>query len=152
MTIKDYYGILQIPCSANSDEIRTAYRKLSLIYHPDKNIGIDTTFKMVEINEAYEVLKDEYKRKVYDMSYARYFGKGIINITHETNKKEYNETDLNDIINDAHKKAKDIVSELLKEIKATSKDAINGFIDSFIPYIVGGIIVTILILLIRHLS
>lgn len=64
---KDYYAILGVGKSAPTDEIKKAYRKLALKYHPDKNKWdkwAEAKFK--EINEAYEVLKDEKKRKQYD--------------------------------------------------------------------------------------
>lgn len=65
---KGYYAKLGVSTDAKSDEIKKAYRKLSLQYHPDKT-GNDTeaTNKYKEINEAYEILGDEGKRKQYDM-------------------------------------------------------------------------------------
>jgi molecular chaperone DnaJ len=64
---KDFYSVLGINKGATTDEIKKAYRKLALKYHPDKNKGdkaSETKFK--EINEAYETLKDDKKRKQYD--------------------------------------------------------------------------------------
>ncbi len=67
----DYYDILGVPRSASGDEIKKAYRKLAHQYHPDK-AGSDTTkraeneTKFKEINEAYQVLSDDGKRKHYD--------------------------------------------------------------------------------------
>ncbi|MDR0695794.1 MAG: molecular chaperone DnaJ [Holosporales bacterium] len=64
---KDYYSILGVGRTATKDELKKAYRKLALRYHPDKNPGnkqSDEKFK--EINEAYEVLKDDQKRAAYD--------------------------------------------------------------------------------------
>ncbi|XP_076165100.1 dnaJ protein homolog 1 [Ptiloglossa arizonensis] len=63
---KDYYKILGLNRTANDDEIKKAYRKLALKFHPDKNRapGAEETFK--EIAEAYEVLSDAKKREVYD--------------------------------------------------------------------------------------
>lgn len=60
----DYYKILGVDKTSTQDEIKKAFRKLSLKYHPDKNGGDDTKFK--EINEAYSILGDEEKRKKYD--------------------------------------------------------------------------------------
>lgn len=64
---KDYYQILEVPRSASQKEIRAAFRKLAAKYHPDRNKDdeqAEERFK--EVNEAYTVLGDEEKRKVYD--------------------------------------------------------------------------------------
>ncbi|RLB20738.1 MAG: J domain-containing protein, partial [Deltaproteobacteria bacterium] len=67
MAGKDYYKILGVSKGASPEEIKKAYRKLALKYHPDRNKGdkaAETKFK--EINEAYAVLSDPEKRKQYD--------------------------------------------------------------------------------------
>jgi curved DNA-binding protein len=67
MDYKDYYKILGVERKASADEIRSAYRKLAMKYHPDKNPGdkkAEENFK--EINEAYQVLSDAQKRAHYD--------------------------------------------------------------------------------------
>ena len=66
-TKRDYYDILGVGKSADATEIKKAYRKLAMKYHPDKNPGDkEAEEKFKEINEAYEVLSDETKRKNYD--------------------------------------------------------------------------------------
>jgi hypothetical protein len=68
--MKDYYKVLEISPTATADEIKKAYRRLALIYHPDKNNGNkikETKFK--EIAEAYEILSDPEERKNYDYNY-----------------------------------------------------------------------------------
>ncbi|XP_030759362.1 dnaJ homolog subfamily B member 6-B isoform X1 [Sitophilus oryzae] len=64
----DYYRVLEVPKSATTVEIKKAYRKLALKWHPDKNPDNmeDATKKFKEISEAYEVLSDDAKRKIYD--------------------------------------------------------------------------------------
>ncbi len=65
--MSDFYNILEIPRTATSDEIKKAYRKKALRYHPDRNQGdAEAEKKFKEISEAYEVLSDEKKRAVYD--------------------------------------------------------------------------------------
>ncbi len=64
---KDYYSLLGVSRGASSDEIKKSFRKLALKYHPDRNPDDkEAEKKFKEINEAYEVLKDEQKRAAYD--------------------------------------------------------------------------------------
>ncbi len=64
---KDYYDILGVSKTADDKEIKKAYRKLAMKYHPDKNPDDkEAEEKFKEINEAYEVLSDEEKRHIYD--------------------------------------------------------------------------------------
>ncbi len=63
MTKRDYYEILGVSKGASPDEIKKAFRRLAVEYHPDRG-GSEEKFK--EINEAYEILKDSEKRKRYD--------------------------------------------------------------------------------------
>jgi len=64
MKKRDYYEVLGISKSASDDEIKKAYRRAAVKYHPDKEGGDETKFK--EASEAYEVLKDGSKRQRYD--------------------------------------------------------------------------------------
>ena len=73
MDYKDYYKILGVDRKAKTDDIRSAYRKLAMKYHPDKNPGdkkAEEKFK--EINEAYQVLSDAEKRARYDQLGSAY--------------------------------------------------------------------------------
>jgi molecular chaperone DnaJ len=64
---KDYYKILEIDKSASTDEIKKAYKKLALKYHPDKNDGSkESEEKFKEISEAYTILSDTDKKSQYD--------------------------------------------------------------------------------------
>jgi curved DNA-binding protein len=80
MDYKDYYKILGVERKASADEIRKAYRKLALKYHPDRNPGnksAEDNFK--DLNEAYQVLSDEQKRARYDQlgsEYSNWQGRG----------------------------------------------------------------------------
>jgi molecular chaperone DnaJ len=66
MTKRDYYDILGVSKNAGKDEIKKAYRKLALKYHPDKNKSPVAEDKFKEISEAYGVLSDDKKKEQYD--------------------------------------------------------------------------------------
>ena len=67
MAKRDYYEVLGVSKTASQDEIKKAFRKLALKYHPDRNKGNEEAMnKFKEANEAYSVLSDEQKRQQYD--------------------------------------------------------------------------------------
>ncbi|KAI9319274.1 DnaJ domain-containing protein [Dichotomocladium elegans] len=69
----DYYAILGISADASDQEIRKAYRKLALQYHPDKNNTPEAAEKFKEIGRAYEILSDPEKRRLYDQGGGEQF-------------------------------------------------------------------------------
>ena len=73
MEYKDYYKTLGVERKASADEIRKAYRKLALKYHPDRNPGDKTAEeRFKDLNEAYQVLSDDQKRARYDQLGSAY--------------------------------------------------------------------------------
>lgn len=63
----DYYEILEVTQTASADEIKKAYRKMAMKYHPDRNPGdAEAEEKFKNVNHAYDILKDENKRAAYD--------------------------------------------------------------------------------------
>ena len=67
MSKRDYYDILGVDRSAQGDELKKAYRKLAMKYHPDRNPDdASASEKFKEATEAYEVLSDSSKRSAYD--------------------------------------------------------------------------------------
>ena len=63
---KDYYKVLGLARNATEEDVRKAYRKMALRFHPDKNKSAGAEEKFKEIAEAYEVLSDKRKRDIYD--------------------------------------------------------------------------------------
>ncbi|WP_028978354.1 J domain-containing protein [Sporocytophaga myxococcoides] len=66
LKLKDYYKVLHLSSTASSEEIKKAYRKLALQFHPDKNSFPQAKAVFQEINEAYDVLSDPVKKNNYD--------------------------------------------------------------------------------------
>jgi molecular chaperone DnaJ len=86
LAIKDYYQLMGISREATGDEVRKAYRRLVMEYHPDRNPNNpDCEGRMKEINKAYQVLGDEDKRRQYDLLLQDSF-----------NRRLYYEEDLTD--------------------------------------------------------
>ena len=81
---KDYYEILGVSRKASQDEIKKAFRKYALKYHPDRNKSSEAQEKFKEINEAYQVLSDPEKRSIYDQ-----YGHAGINSNFKYKKKKF---------------------------------------------------------------
>jgi len=121
---KDFYKVLKVPRSATEQEIKKAYKKLAVKLHPDKNPGDETVKKQFqEVAEAYEVLSDEEKRRVYDQ-----YGEEGLNKDHGSG---FGGFDIFDFFSGGggHKKKK---GELKKgpsqtiELQASLEDLYNG--------------------------
>lgn len=157
---KDYYKILGLVYPSSSEEIKKAYRLLSLKWHPDRNPGAETTDKMVSINEAYFILKDADRKERYDKEYLRYqeyikasFKQGPESDSHksgfENNHYQYHDSSVQDDINTAHSYAKNLVEEFIKNLKETGKNAAKGAWEGAKAYLIIAIILPIIFFLIR---
>ena len=81
MSKRDYYEVLGVAKGASEAELKKAYRKLAMKYHPDRNKGDDETAKKFkEASEAYEVLRDPAKRQQYDQFGHAATGAGGVNL------------------------------------------------------------------------
>lgn len=84
---KDYYEVLSVEKTADGEEIRRAYRRLAMKYHPDRNPGdTDAEVRFKECAEAYEVLSDQQKRKIYDQFGHEGLKRGGGPATHDFNR------------------------------------------------------------------
>ncbi len=75
-TKRDLYDVLGVSKTATQEEIKKAYRKKALEFHPDRNKEKDAEDKFKQVNEAYEILSDEQKRKTYDQFGHQAFAQG----------------------------------------------------------------------------
>jgi DnaJ-class molecular chaperone len=98
---KDYYNILGVPKNASEDDIKKAYRKLAMQFHPDKNPGKEAwaNEKFKEINEAYGVLGNVEKRQQYDRfgtvgNVGDIFGNAATRTTFEDLMREFGQSGL----------------------------------------------------------
>jgi DnaJ-class molecular chaperone len=125
----DYYSILAVDYNASSDEIKKAYRKQSIKWHPDKNIGRDTTRKMEQINEAYLILGDPEARKRYDKEYA------LLEEVYSDRQEDdinYDIQDdvLSDWINKAREQSINLAKQTVQDISGLTKQSMRAAFDS----------------------
>ena len=161
---KDYYSILEITQSATQADIKLAYKTQALKWHPDKNIGTDTTMKMQEINEAYLILKDSDARGRYDIEYSKFkiFREQKQHQQAEKNYKQEQKTKtesktyeyevedetLEKWMRNARRQAVDLAKQTLKEIADLSveatKQAGSKMFQMLIYYGISGLIIMLL--------
>lgn len=138
---KDYYAILEIDVSATQDDIKSAFKKQALRWHPDRNVGKDTTSIMQDINEAKLILLDTEARERYNIEYKRFKDfqrqKGNENKQKEK-QKQYQEADsqtkdfkvedeiLNKWMNNAKKQAVDLAKETIEDLKGMTKEGMKA--------------------------
>ena len=120
---KDYYQILGISPAASKQEIKQAYRTMSLQWHPDKNPGVDVTSIMQDINEAYKILNDDLSRSRYDKEYREFnIEREYYQMSTQTTESsswnydyDVHDEDLKNDINNARAYAKELVEEFLHQ-------------------------------------
>jgi hypothetical protein len=121
----DYYQLLQLEIYCTNEQLKAAYKQQAVLWHPDKNPGIDTTSKMQQINEAFLILKDADSRILYDQEYLQYQKFSEQKRQYSSKKIEYqfqNET-LNGWIMKARRQAAELAKRSLED---TNNMAIIG--------------------------
>lgn len=146
---KDYYFVLGVEINATDEEIKQAYRRQSIRWHPDKNQGRDTTQQMQDINEAYEILKDVKKRQRYDEEYIKYKDRTKNNHSQTGTSAEnfnknhqFEDAELENWIKEAREKAE----KMMRQIKTDTKGALKLGIKEGINSLIGLLIINVLVL------
>lgn len=127
----DYYAILNIKPTASRKEIKEAFRREALKWHPDRNNSSDATERMQLINEAYLILKDDEARARYDKQYYKFqeaYREKQDNNQEENQWHDYSSNDdiLNDWIKKAKKQAKEMLMMSVEDLVGMSKVATNA--------------------------
>ena len=167
---KDYYAILEISFPSDEKEIKAAYRKQSLRWHPDRNSDRNTEEEMKAVNEAYAILSKPDLKEKYDIEYgifrkqetekqqAAYKRNTEQTYGNPSNYKQWeyaydvkDETLKTDIHN-ARKSAEEYVKAFMSSLKTDAKSAAKGALSGALPYILGGIISLLLIPLVQMCS
>jgi len=151
---KDYYLILDIKSTASLDEVKAAFRVQAIKWHPDRNLNVDTTSIMQEINEAYLILKDTEARIKYDIEYLKfksYFNNGPESTKESNGVNDYKivDIDLEKWIKNAQRQSINLAKQTIIDFKGITRVAIKeGYSASknaFIYYLIASIIISILV-------
>ena len=141
----DYYEVLKISQDASFEEVKSAYRRESLRWHPDKNPNIDTTLQMQRVNEAYAILKDAQKRDRYDDEYLKFkFSTRKMSDTHGVYDYDVMDEQVKEDIRDAREYARKLVEEFMASFKQGAMNAAKGSWESMKPHFIGVFILMIL--------
>lgn len=157
----DYYIVLDIEKNSNQREIKAAFRKQAIKYHPDKNPNIDVNEKMQLINEAYLILKDEEARSHYDIEYAKFY-KFYDSRKEEKPETEFENDDKQNVYeeyifsdetlkkwmqnakNQAFELAKQTIQEMGELSVIATKEAGSKMIETFVYYAISGFVILII--------
>lgn len=151
----DYYEILEIPINASESDIKNAFRKQALKWHPDKNSSKDTTIRMQLINEAYLILKDKEAKVKYDIEYKQFKNYQVSKGTMVSEENNFTNSDYvvqDDVLfkwmQNARKQAVDLAKQTIKDFKnigmAGAKAAAKESGSQLIAHIAIGIIAIII--------
>lgn len=167
--LKDYYKILDIPVNATPEEIKQAFRKQAIHWHPDRNPNIDTTRQMQDINEAYLILKDTEARARYDIEYQRFnhfrqqqqeHQKEQDKTKHkekeQTNQQQHTATDYtvaDDVLkrwmDNAQRQAIALAQQTIKDMKGVAGAAASGCASGVIQLIIVTVVANLIFVLFK---
>lgn len=154
----DYYKILDINPSSNIKQVKNAYKRQALRWHPDRNQNDDTTSKMQDINEAYLILNDPEARKRYDNEYNLFmhqrFEQNNEEKSQQQKSKKYNETSYevdDDILRkwmeNARNQAIYMAKKSLEELISMTSTGLKAGVDS-VKFSLGCLTIIIILILI----
>ena len=129
---KDYYAILEIIPPSSLVEIKSAFKKQAIKFHPDKNPEEDTTQIMQEICDAYQILKNPETKSRYDIEYEVFY---------KSSAKAYEIEDdvlkqqIEDILFNIKEYSLNVISETREQLKVGANGALNGIRKVLILYI-----------------
>ncbi|WMC20324.1 MAG: molecular chaperone DnaJ [Enterobacteriaceae bacterium PSpyr] len=128
MSKKDYYTLLGISKNSNNTEIKKAYKRLAIKYHPDRNKDKNAEKRFKEIKEAYEILSDKKKRNAYDQYGHEAFDQSYVNnnFRSETSFSDIFGDVFGDIFGDNRNKNVDKGSDLKYNIELDLEEIIKG--------------------------
>lgn len=130
--IKDYYKILNVSFSASQSEIKKAFRKLAVFWHPDKNSNPDSMKRMQEINEAYEILSNSLKRETYNKIYQELYGTtsdiAVYKETYQTNFNKERRKEKEQTVKEKYSKEINDLNNWIRSIKF-SLDSVDDFLN-----------------------
>lgn len=174
---KDYYKILDISQNATDEEIKKAFREQAIKWHPDRNQGTDTTFRMQEINEAYLILKDKEARIRYDIEYNKFKQhqerqhrnrsqnekakeeSQTKNQEQKQAKSEYEYSDFkvdDDLLEkwmaNAKRQSVELAKQTIRDFKGVTKTAANGCLNGVVQLIIWVVVINLIVLLFRTCS
>jgi DnaJ-class molecular chaperone len=161
----DYYEILDIDVSSTQAEVKSAFKKQAIKWHPDKNPGVNTNDRMRLIIEAHLILKDSEARKRYDIEYLKHQAfkqskndsknKRNEGETFNTKKEtapseEYTVTDdiLNRWMENAAMQAAEYLTQTLEDFKGIASVGAKTFLNELTTRLIGGIAILIFLALI----
>lgn len=130
----DFYQLLEIPFISTQEEIKTAYRKQCIKWHPDKNPQIDTTQRMQDINQAYLILKDKEARSRYDKEYEifkTHFENVFEEVVKTNSSTEYDSTHRQNYSYSEYKFNDDILEKWMENAKRQAHQMAKDAIDEF---------------------